>query len=182
MNAPVVALSGRKKAHEIFGTSHTVLPDSYVDRAALDGQLQTHIERPTHVALRGQSMCGKSWLRQMVLPDALVAQCRLKKTTLDLYRDALSQLDVRLDLETVRGSQWTGRVESQGDFGIKLLAKLGIKTAVEVEKGRETKSVSVGHDVADLRFIADLLRASERRLVIEDFSLSFARRTAYRRL
>jgi hypothetical protein len=30
----------------------------------------------------GASKCGKSWLRQMVLPDALIVQCRLKKTTL----------------------------------------------------------------------------------------------------
>jgi hypothetical protein len=66
----------------VFGISNTVLPDSYVDRGELDEELRRYLSRPEHIALRGASKCGKSWLRQMVLPDALIVQCRLKKTTL----------------------------------------------------------------------------------------------------
>jgi stage III sporulation protein SpoIIIAA len=48
---------------QVFGISNTVLPDSYVDRGALDEQIQILLGRPTHIALRGESKCGKSWLR-----------------------------------------------------------------------------------------------------------------------
>jgi hypothetical protein len=176
----MVQLGRRKKAHEVFGMSNTVLPDSYVDRGDLDEQVRRLLERPTHIALRGASKCGKSWLRQTVLPDALVVQCRLKKTTIDIYRDALSQLEVRLEVEGTTGTQFKGSVQTTGDLGVKLLAKLGIQAAVEALRKKDTKSEPVGHDVMDLRFIADILKASGRRLVIEDFHyLSVEERRAF---
>jgi hypothetical protein len=169
-----------KRTHEVFGVSNTVLSDSYVDRGELDEQVRDLLERPTHIALRGASKCGKSWLRQTVLPEALVVQCRLKKTTIDIYRDALSQLDVRLEVESVKGTQFKGTITTQGDLGLKLLARLGVKAAIEALKKSDEKTESVGHDIADLRFIADLLKASGRRLVIEDFHyLSVDERRAF---
>jgi hypothetical protein len=67
---------GHKRTHEVFGVSNTVLPDSYVDRGELDEELRRHLSRTEHIALRGASKCGKSWLRQTVLPEALTVQCR----------------------------------------------------------------------------------------------------------
>jgi hypothetical protein len=169
-----------KQVHEVFGVSNEVLPDSYVDRGDLDEELARLLERPTHIALRGASKCGKSWLRQTVLPEALVVQCRLNKTIVDIYRDALSQLDVHLEVESTSGTQFKGSVKASGDLGIKLLAKLGVETAVEALKEKSTLKAPVGHDVADLRFIADLLKASGHRLVIEDFHyLSVDERQAF---
>jgi hypothetical protein len=159
----------KKKTIEVFGVSNTVLPDSYVDRGALDDEVRSLLDRTTHIALRGESKCGKSWLRQTVLPDALVVQCRLGKTVLDIYRDALSQLDVRLEISTSSGGAWTGRVEAQGEVGVNLLAKLKVKSALEATQTGQMDTMLVGHDISDLRFIADLLKASGRRLVIEDF-------------
>ena len=52
-----------KRTSDVFGISNAVLADSYVDRGALDQALRQLLERPTHVALRGASKCGKSWLR-----------------------------------------------------------------------------------------------------------------------
>jgi hypothetical protein len=162
-------LGGYRRTHEVFGVSNTVLVDSYVDRGALDEELRRYLARPEHIALRGASKCGKSWLRQTVLPEALTVQCRLKKTTLDIYRDALSQLEIKLEVESTRGTTWRGHVETQGDLGIKLLARLGVRTAIDAEKSGETKAAVVGHDISDLRFIAEVLKQSGRRLVIEDF-------------
>jgi hypothetical protein len=159
----------KKQTHEVFGVSNEVLPDSYVDRGALDAEVRSYLKRPTHVALRGASKCGKSWLRQTVLPDALTVQCRLKKTTLDIYIDALSQLEVKLIVDETNGSSVKGRVETSGDLGIKLLARLGVKAAVEAEKSGAKKTQVVGHDVTDLRFVADIIKESGKRLVIEDF-------------
>jgi hypothetical protein len=179
-NARMPPVHHRKKAHEVFGVSNVVLPDSYVDRGELDEEVKKYLERPNHIALRGESKCGKSWLRQTVLPDAVVVQCRLGKTTLDIYRDALGQMDVRLEVERVEGTRWSGRIETTGDLGLKLLAKVGVKAAVEALKDKSTTTQRVGHDVSDLRFIAELLIASERRLVVEDFHyLSVKERTSF---
>src|SRR3954471_21286918 len=91
---------GRKRhVDEVFGVTPQILPCSYVDRGELDSELSRLLRRKHHVALRGESKCGKSWLRQRVLPEALTVQCRLGRTMLDLYRDALGQLGIRLVVE-----------------------------------------------------------------------------------
>ena len=173
---PLVA----KQTHQVFGVSNEVLEDSYVDRGELDQELREQLGRPTHIALRGASKCGKSWLRQKVLPEALTVQCRLKKTTLDIYIDALSQLEVKLIIEESSGSSLKGRVEASGDLGVKILARLGVKAAIEAEGHRGKKRMIVGHDVTDLRFVADIIKESGKRLVIEDFHyLSVAERRIF---
>lgn len=159
----------KKRASEVFGVSNEVLPDSYVDRGDLDETLSRLIERKTHIALRGESKTGKSWLRQTVLPHAIVVQCRLGKTCTDIYRDALGELDIRLEVESVEGSRFTGRVEAQGEVGFKILARLGLTTGVERERDSTTRTAPIGRDVGDLRFIAEIIKESGRRLVIEDF-------------
>jgi hypothetical protein len=172
--------AGLKRAHDVFGVSNQVLPDSYVDRGHLDDEIQRLLQRPTHIALRGESKCGKSWLRQRNIPNALTVQCRLEKSVLDVYVDALSQLDIRLEIERTSGHSFKGKVEAKGSIGTQLLAAVGIGVSAEgkLERGRTQKSV--GHDVEDLRFIADLIKASGRKLVIEDFHyLSVAERKRF---
>ena len=84
---------GHKKAtSQVFGISHAVLPDSYVDRGALDQELKTLLGRPTHIALRGESKCGKSWLRQRTVPEALTVQCRMDRGVHDLYAGSFSSI------------------------------------------------------------------------------------------
>jgi hypothetical protein len=90
-------------------------------------------------------------------------------TVLDIYRDALSQLEIRLEASSTSGQSLLGRVEASGEMGVGLLAKLGLKSSVERSSSGQTLSELVGHDVTDLRFIADIIRASGRRLVVEDF-------------
>jgi hypothetical protein len=178
-------VSGHKKTSEVFGISNVVLPDSYVDRGALDQAVNELLQRPTHVALRGASKCGKSWLRQRTISAAIVVQCRLDRGVHDIYVDALSQLDIKLVLDDKQSGKIKGHVEAGASLGEGLIAKvLGVsanaKASVEGEKTNETRSGAVGHDVADLRFVADLLKASGRRLVIEDFHyLSVAERKKF---
>jgi hypothetical protein len=158
-----------KRADQVFGISNEVLPDSYVDRGELDEELAKLLNRRVHVALRGHSKSGKSWLRQRVLRDSLNVQCRLGMSVVDIYRDALSQLGIRLETTSSAGSGLVGRAEASGEVGLGLFAKLGIRSSVERQSSDQTTSQPVGHDVTDLRFVADLIRASERRLVVEDF-------------
>src|SRR5664279_4163731 len=111
-----------RPVHEVFGVSNVVLPDSYVDRGALDGEIETLLSRAGHLALNGVSKSGKSWLRQRLIPDAIVVQCRLGKKIVDIYREALGELDIRLQVSETRQNTLAGSVEASGEIGIKLIA------------------------------------------------------------
>ncbi|WP_299039801.1 hypothetical protein [uncultured Pseudokineococcus sp.] len=157
------------KVNEVFGVSNSVLKDSYVDRGALDGKLKRLLKRRSHLALKGASKSGKSWLRQTLMPDAIVVQCRLNKTVLDIYREALGELGIRLEVNSVASSSFTGTVEATAEVGVTLLAKVMGKLGYQATTGDVTTTEPVSRDVNDLRFIADLILESGRRLVIEDF-------------
>lgn len=158
-----------KPTSSVFGVSNQILPDSYVDRGQLDERIQLLLKRTTHIALRGESKCGKSWLRQKNIPQAIVVQCRLKKSVVDLYIDALSQLQITFTVEQTHSSSLKGSVEATGELGASILAKLGFKVASSGETSAGDKATKVGHDINDLRYIAEIIKQSERRLVVEDF-------------
>ena len=170
-----------KRISEVFGVSSQVLPDSYVDRGSLDERLGGLLQaNQIHIALRGPSKSGKSWLRRTVLVDPIVVQCLHRKTCSDLYTDALSQLGVDLQVEKTHSSSFKGTIKATGEAGSKLLSKLGLEISGEKEGSNTVKSKPVGRDINDLRFVADIIRESGRRLVIEDFHyLSRAERQAF---
>lgn len=157
------------KITEVFGVSQKILEPSYVDRGSLDSEICKHLARDTHIALRGESKCGKSWLRQRTIPNAITVQCRLNKKIPDIYVDALSQLEIKLTVESTASATFKGRVEATGEFGWKLLSKIGLNFEAAADSQKSGKQVAVGHDISDLRFVADIINASSRRLVIEDF-------------
>lgn len=169
-----------KRTSEVFGISTEILADSYVDRGNLDEELQLQLGRPTHVALRGESKCGKSWIRQKNIPSAVTVQCRLNKKPIDLYADALSQLGLHLVKERKEDTKVGGKLEATGEFGAKLLAKISANIGGSVEINDGVTSVPVGQDLNDLRFVSSIINESGRRLVIEDFHyLSPAERKAF---
>lgn len=170
----------KKKTLDVFGVSNTILPDSYVDRGSLDEHIQLLLGRRTHIALRGKSKCGKSWLRQKNIPRAITVQCRLKKKVIDLYVDALSQLEIKLTVDETSTSSFKATVEASGEFGAALLAKLGLKSSLGTDTSTGGRQTAVGHDINDLRYIANILKESGRRLVIEDFHyMSVEERTSF---
>lgn len=169
-----------RKTHEVFGISTEILEHSYINRGSLDELIQRLLTRNTHIALRGESKCGKSWVRQRNFPDAITVQCRLKKTVTDLYADALSQLGLSLVVEKTADKSIRGKLEAHEEIGVKILAKLELAQEIEAEGSSGTRSVPVGRDLTDLRFVSDIIRASGRRLVIEDFHyLSPAERKSF---
>ncbi len=157
----------KRKTSDVFGVSNEILIDSYVDRGSLDQRIQLLLGRPTHIALRGESKCGKSWLRQKNIPDAITIQCRHKKKVLDLYIDALSQLEIRLSVEESSSTSFKASVEASGEIGAAILAKLGFKSTVATDTGGGTKAKAAGHDINDLRYIADILIESKRRWLLK---------------
>ncbi|WP_213351428.1 hypothetical protein [Citrobacter braakii] len=159
----------KKQSHEVFGISPTILADSYVDRGNLDREISRKLRRPIHLALRGESKCGKSWLRQKNIPDAIVVQCRLKTTVLDIYIDILSQLGINLILERTEKDTIKGVMEGSAEGGIGLIAKLKVKFGLETSEEEVIKKGNVGQDINDLRFIAEIINEAKRKVVIEDF-------------
>lgn len=158
------------KVHEVFGIQPTVRELSYIDRGNLDREFRKLLDRrQTHIAIRGASKSGKSWLRQRVLEDCIVVQCRFQYSILDIYRDALSRLDIRLEVSATSANKWEGRLTASGEMGWKLLAK--VKGEGEIGYAHESSETNkpVGKDISDLAFIAALIRESGRTLVIEDF-------------
>lgn len=158
------------KTHEVFGIQPAVIEHSYIDRGSLDREFRKLVERrQTHIAIRGASKAGKSWLRQRVLVEPIVVQCRLSYTTLDIYRDALARLDVRVELEKTSTNAVKGKIAASGEAGLKLIAKATGSGEIAGEHQTSTKDKAIGKDIEDLEFISSLIRASGRMLVIEDF-------------
>ena len=146
------------RSTDVFGISTEILDPSYVDRGALDNEIKRYLSRDTHIALRGESKSGKSWIRKRNIPNAI-----------DLYVDALSQLDIRFAVEETKKGTLKGSVEASAEGGLALLGKVFGKATVGAERESSSKNAVVGHDINDLRFIAEIIRSSGRRLVIEDF-------------
>lgn len=158
-----------KAIHEVFGVAPDVLPDSYVNRGALDEEITKKIGRKTHIALRGESKCGKSWLRKKNIPNAIVVQCRLKTTVSDIYTDILSQLGIKLIIERHEKDTIKGSLHGSAGIGVSLIAKIRVKLGLERTEEEAVKYSMAGQDINDLRFITDLIKESERKVVIEDF-------------
>ena len=157
------------KTNDVFGVSPQIRKDSYVDRGNLDQALTRALGRNQHVAIRGPSKSGKSWLRQAVLKDAITVQCRMNHPSTDIYVDALSQLGVRLVVSESKQGTFSGRVSGTIEAGVKLLAKVGLASSVESASSATQNSAPVGRDINDLRHVAEILRESGRRVVVEDF-------------
>lgn len=158
------------KVHEVFGIQPTVTEHSYIDRGNLDQAFTKLLERrQTHIAIRGASKSGKSWLRQRVLKDPIVVQCRFQYTTMDIYRDALARLDIKLEQEQTTANKWGGKVSAAGEAGLKLIAKVQGGGEANYAHESTVKEKAVGKDIWDLEFIAALIRESGGTLVIEDF-------------
>lgn len=157
------------RTDEVFGISNVVSAYSYVDRGKLDEALTRHLKRPNHVAIKGSSKAGKTWLRQTVVSNSLVIQCRLGKKVEDIYREALAELGVRLELSRKSTSQISGTIEASSKFGVALIGKVSAKLGLTAGRSSERETATLRQPVSDLKFIAELLRESGKRLVIEDF-------------
>lgn len=155
---------------DVFGVSPQINPYSYYDRKGLDKQLTRLLRRNIHIAIKGPSKCGKSWLRQKCMNDAIIVQCRIEMTVEDIYRQALAsigtQFDVQRSLETNVSAEISGGAECKL-FSI-ANAKGDISGAVEHNRGLGVP-LDFSTSIQNLEFITKAIIASGKRLVIEDF-------------
>lgn len=157
-----------KNASEVFGVTPRILDDSYVDRSNLDSIVARQLDRDVHVALRGETKCGKSWLRKKIIPNALVVQCTTGTTIEHIFTGALSQLGIMLETKEISQHSFKGKLSARTELGSRLIkASLGVDA--EYEERIQKEKEPVGHDINDALFIINIIKKSERRLVIEDF-------------
>lgn len=161
-------MKAKKKTHNVFGVSNEILDDSYIDRGSLDSELRKLLERKTHIAIRGPSKSGKSWLRQRIIENAITVQCRLGFTTTDIYKQALSELDIEISISEKVASQASSSLEASANVKAIGVASLAGKASTSQQSQNETTKQKIGKDITDLKFIAHTIKQSNRRLVIED--------------
>lgn len=156
---------------DVFGLSVKVNDYSYVDRDRLDRKLRRLLSRDTHVAIKGPSKCGKSWLRQKcMVGDAIVVQCRLGMSVEHIYSQALSELGVSFDTHTSSTTTYTGAVGGSGSVNVPFVAKAQIEASAGIEHERTTgMELDFSKSIQNLSFVASEINASKKRLIIEDF-------------
>ena len=154
---------------DVFGLSANIREYSYVDRANLDKKISRLLRRDTHIALKGASKSGKSWLRQKCIPNSIVVQCRLGMTVEDIYKNALGSIGVAFDTSTTKSTTTTGEVNGQMELKVPALAKAEVTGSVGIEGEKSVTTDDFQRSIANLEFIASAIGKSGKHLVIEDF-------------
>ena len=155
---------------EVFGISPRINTYSYYDRDSLDGKLTRLLRRNVHIAIKGPSKCGKSWLRQKCLADAIIVQCRIGMTVEDIYRQALSSIGVQFDVQRSSGTNVSAEISGGGEFKVPIIAdaKANVSGAIEHNHGSGV-SLDFTTSIQNLEFVANSIISSGKRLVVEDF-------------
>lgn len=160
--------STKLRTSEVFGLRTRVSDYSYIDRGNLDRTIKQIAERDTHIALKGESKSGKSWLRQKSFPDAVVVQCRIDHTLEKIYTDILRALGVSR-VSTGEIAHREIAFGASGEVSGGLLAKAAAKIGLDVRTSKEKTYVEIGGGADDLPFVVEIIKASGKKVVIEDF-------------
>ena len=155
--------------HDVFGLSTNIREYSYVDRNNLDKKILRLLKRDTHIALKGASKSGKSWLRQKCIPDAIVVQCRLGMTIEDIYRTALSSIGVSFDTSTTKSTTTSGELDGQLELKVPVVVKTEVGGTFAFEGEKSTTADDYHRSISNLEFVAAAVKATNKRLIIEDF-------------
>lgn len=161
--------------NEVFGIATQINAASYVDRGGLDEILGYFLGTQRHIAIHGDSKQGKTWLRGRLLDatDTIVVQCLVESTPESIFQEALGALDVRAEIKRTGRGKLEGELDFSGggELGNLLLGKVKLDAGISggASGERETETRPIGKTPGDLSWVARTLRASGKRLVIEDF-------------
>jgi hypothetical protein len=102
----------------------------------------------------------------------VVVQCQVESTPESLFQQALGVLGVHAELSVTKTNTLQGTLDLSGNIELgKLLAKgtAEVSAGGELERVTERELQPVGQTAADLSWVARILQASGRHLVLEDF-------------
>lgn len=159
------------KTSEVFGVSPHISKYSYYDRSSLDETLVMMLSRNNaHIAIKGPSKCGKSWLRKKCLKEVILVQCHPGMSAEDIYAQALSSIGILTDVQESTTTSVVGGLSGQVGAGIPLVgkAKGEISGSVEHSHGKSS-TLNQATSTKNLQFVADSIKRSKAKLVIEDF-------------
>jgi hypothetical protein len=163
------------KLNEVFGIATSVPTYTYVDRSGLDEKFKYLLGNDRHIVIHGSSKQGKTILRKKNVADhdALVVQCTTGTTCVGLYTEILGQLQVAIPTEFATSTKFSGTVggSGEGKAGIPLIAEGKVKAdaSATAEKTSEHKTEPVGQNSDSLRYVAEEIKKSGKRVIIEDF-------------
>lgn len=158
-----------KQSSEVFGISPTIHNDSYVDRGKLDARMNALLGRDQHIALKAPSKAGKTWLRKKVINNPIEIQCRIDQQVDDIYTAALATLGIKLEITRTEHNSFSGQAEAEGEGGVGIFARARAKLSGTITREHATEQKQLKQDITNLDFIAECIKESGRRLVIEDF-------------
>lgn len=158
-----------REVSEVFGISTEVSEYSYVNRSELDDKLKNFLRTNYHIVIKGDSKTGKSWLRQRILDNPVIVQCRLNMNLSDIYKAALSALGIKLTISQQTENSFSGEISASTDVGLGVLAKVRAKLGMQSTHKSTEEKIDLTQGVDNLKYVSELINASGRRLVIEDF-------------
>lgn len=159
---------------EVFGISSSVPTYTYVDRQGLDGRFAYLLQTDRHIVIYGSSKQGKTSLRRKQLPegDCVVVPCRPDFTVENLYQEIRRQLGANelVEQRTMRMREGSAKAELKGKGGIPFIAEAEAGGELEGKLGYESEDTQRPASNADsLVYLADFVKQSGKRVVIEDF-------------
>lgn len=160
---------------EVFGIAASVPIHTYVDRAGLDKRFTYLVKLDRHLVIHGASKQGKTILRKRHLPEdkCLIVQCGANSGRARIYLEILRQLDSQIPTEVSKNLTLGAEAQSKASGKLNLPfiasggAEVGGKIIVETESS--TLSTPVGIDPESLGYIAQEIKRSNKKVVIEDF-------------
>jgi hypothetical protein len=159
------------KLNEVFGISNAIPRYTYVDRSGLDTTFSYSLQCDRHMVLHGGSKQGKTVLRRKNLPEeqSLVVQCNATTSRAEIYAQILAMLKASIPISSTTKSSNSGEAGAEAGFTLPLIGSS--KATGKFASGSETSQTqqAVGVDTKNIHYIAEVIKNSGRRVVIEDF-------------
>ena len=160
---------------DVFGVYPTPPKQTYVDRAGYDERLKDLLETGRHLVIYGPSKQGKTALRSRAIPDerCIIIQSRQRPDTEAIYSEILRQIGTQrtVNNEVTKGEEVSVTGGGSGGINIPFIGKGDAKLEGQAAISGETKTTTepVGNSPSTLSFVAEEIRKSGRRVVVEDF-------------
>ncbi|SRR5579883_166523 len=160
---------------EVFGIAASVPVHTYVDRAGLDKRFTYLIQQDRHLVIHGASKQGKTILRKKNLPEnqSIIVQCGANSGRDRIYLEMLRQLGSKIPTEISRnltlGAELQGKASGQLSLPLVASGKAEIEAGGSFERESGTVLTPVGIDPGSLGYIAQEIKQSGKKVVIEDF-------------
>ena len=160
---------------EVFGISASVPKHTYVDRAGLDRRFTYLAGQDRHLVIHGASKQGKTILRKKNLPEdrCLVIQCGASSNRDRIYLEILRQLGSQIPTEASRnltlGAELKSKVSGKLNLPLVASGETEIEGGGNIEKELGIVSTPIGIDPGSLGYIAQEIKSSGKKIIIEDF-------------